>query len=76
MNEHEAWALGSHCDYRSDDTIVQHHGFRVPVEPGIRMRRMTVVSLGGKGRYRHVINDTGAATSGTDTIPSKVVQFS
>ncbi|MEV5431985.1 discoidin domain-containing protein [Streptomyces sp. NPDC052701] len=75
VNEHEAWALGSYCNYTSDDTIVQHHGFQVPVKPGIRMRHLMVISLGGKGQYRHVINDTGAGTSGTDTIPSKIVQF-
>ncbi|MFJ4467960.1 discoidin domain-containing protein [Streptomyces sp. NPDC089424] len=75
VNEHEAWALGSYCNYTSDDTIVQHHGFQVPVKPGIRMRHVMVISLGGKGQYRHVINDTGAGTSGTDTVPSKIVQF-
>ncbi|MEY9490681.1 hypothetical protein RKD26_006475 [Streptomyces calvus] len=75
VDEHEAWALGSYCNYTSDDTIVQHHGFQVPVKPGIRMRHLQVISLGGKGQYRHVINDTGAPTSGTDTVPSKVVRF-
>ncbi|MEV8388139.1 discoidin domain-containing protein, partial [Streptomyces chartreusis] len=75
VNDHEAWALGSYCNYTSDDTIVQHHGFQVPVKPGIKMRHLMVISLGGKGQYRHVINDTGAPTSGTDTVPSKVTQF-
>ncbi|MFJ8897530.1 discoidin domain-containing protein [Streptomyces sp. NPDC102359] len=75
VERHEAWALGSYCNYTADDTIVQHHGFQVPVKPGIRMRHLQVISLGGKGQYRHVVNDTGGPTSGTDTIPSKVVQF-
>ncbi|MEU3660216.1 discoidin domain-containing protein [Streptomyces sp. NPDC032940] len=75
VNEHEAVALGSYCNYTSDDTIVQHHGFQVPVKPGVRMRHLMVISLGGKGQYAHVINDTGAPTSGTDTVPSKVTQF-
>lgn len=34
-----------------------------------------VVSLGGQGQYAHVINDHGSPTSGTDTIPSKVVAY-
>ncbi|MFC8435529.1 hypothetical protein [Streptomyces sp. NPDC057253] len=34
-----------------------------------------VISLGGKGQYAYVVNDTGAPTSGTDTIPSKITQF-
>ncbi|MFD7439322.1 discoidin domain-containing protein [Streptomyces sp. NPDC059861] len=75
VNDHEAWALGSYCNYTSDDTIVQHHGFQVPVKPGVKMRHLMVISLGGKGQYRHVINDTGVGTSGTDTVPSKIVQF-
>ncbi|MFE2279844.1 discoidin domain-containing protein [Streptomyces sp. NPDC059454] len=75
VDEHEAWALGSHCTYTSDDTIVQHHGFQVPVKPGIRMRHLQVISLGGKGQYRHVIDDPGSPASGTDTVPSKATRF-
>ncbi|MFD8203285.1 discoidin domain-containing protein [Streptomyces sp. NPDC059701] len=75
VNQHDAVALGSYCNFTADDTIVQHHGFQVPVRPGIRMRHLMVISLGGKGQYAHVINDTGAPTSGTDTVPSKVTQF-
>ncbi|WP_217168107.1 discoidin domain-containing protein [Streptomyces sp. AC512_CC834] len=75
VNVHDAVALGSYCNFTADPTIVQHHGFQVPVKPGVRMRHLQVISLGGMGQYRHVINDTGAATSGTDTVPSKVVQF-
>ncbi|EHN78069.1 secreted protein [Streptomyces coelicoflavus ZG0656] len=75
VNEHDAVALGSYCNFTADPGIVQHHGFQVPVKPGVRMRNLQVISLGGMGQYRHVVNDTGAATSGTDTVPSKVVQF-
>jgi hypothetical protein len=75
VDEHEAWALGSYCDHTSDDTIVQHHGFQVPVDPGIRMRHMRVIPLGGKGQYRHAVNDTGSPAPGTDTVPSKVTRF-
>ncbi|NNN29355.1 discoidin domain-containing protein [Streptomyces sp. S3(2020)] len=72
---HEAWGLGSYCNYTSDPSIVQHHGFQVPVKAGVRMHNLQVISLGGKGQYAHVINDTGAPTSGTDTVPSKVTSF-
>ncbi|MDH6224145.1 MULTISPECIES: discoidin domain-containing protein [Streptomyces] len=75
VDTHEAWALGSYCNYTSDPSIVQHHGFQVPVKPGISMNHLQVISLGGMGQYRHVINDTGSATSGSDTVPSKVVRF-
>ncbi|MET7690370.1 discoidin domain-containing protein [Streptomyces sp. NPDC005483] len=73
--QHEAWGLGSYCNYTSDPSIVQHHGFQVPVRSGVRMHDLLVISLGGKGQYAHVVNDTGAPTSGTDTVPSKVTQF-
>ncbi|NKQ24840.1 discoidin domain-containing protein [Streptomyces galbus] len=75
VNTHEAWGLGSYCNYTSDPSIVQHHGFQVPVKSGIKMHDLLVISLGGKGQYAHVINDTGAPTSGTDTVPSKVTSF-
>jgi hypothetical protein len=48
----------------------------VPVgKTGIKLHSVQVISLGGKGQYAHVVNDTGAPTSGTDTIPSKITQF-
>jgi hypothetical protein len=75
VNVHEAWGLGSYCNYTSDPTIVQHHGFQVPVKTGIKLHDILVISLGGKGQYAHVVNDTGAPTSGTDTVPSKITQF-
>ncbi|MFJ4199537.1 discoidin domain-containing protein [Streptomyces sviceus] len=75
VTQHEAWGLGSYCNYTSDPSIVQHHGFQVPARSGIRMHDLLVISLGGKGQYAHVVNDTGAPTSGTDTVPSKVTQF-
>ncbi|MBE1875638.1 discoidin domain-containing protein [Myceligenerans pegani] len=75
VTSHEAWALGSYCNYTSDPTIVQDHGFQTPVHPDVRFHHVQVISLGGMGQYAHVINDTGAPTSGTDTIPSKVVEF-
>ncbi|MFG3102160.1 discoidin domain-containing protein [Streptomyces sp. NPDC048182] len=75
VNEHDAIGLGSYCNFTADPSIVQRHGFQVPVKAGVKMRHLMVISLGGKGQYAHVINDTGAPTSGTDTVPSKVVQF-
>ncbi|MFJ9733423.1 discoidin domain-containing protein [Streptomyces sp. NPDC101171] len=75
VTTHEAWGLGSYCNYTADPTIVQAHGFQVPVASGIKMHDLQVISLGGKGQYAHVVNNTGAPTSGTDTVPSKVVSF-
>ncbi|MFE6843935.1 discoidin domain-containing protein [Streptomyces sp. NPDC057686] len=75
VTAHEGWGLGSYCFYNVDPTIRQDHGFQAPVKPGVRFHDLLVVSLGGKGQYEHVINTTGAPTSGTSTTPSTVVSF-
>jgi hypothetical protein len=77
VNTHEAWGLGSYCNYNVDPSIRQHHGFKTPVKPGIKFHSLLVVSLGGMGHYNHVINDTGASTvpAGTSTVPSTLVSF-
>ncbi|MFF3427777.1 discoidin domain-containing protein [Streptomyces sp. NPDC002602] len=75
VNTHEGWGLGSYCYYNVDPTIRQDHGFQAPVKPGVRFHDLLVVSLGGNGQYEHVINNTGAPTSGTSTTPSTVVSF-
>ncbi|MFC8221033.1 coagulation factor 5/8 type domain-containing protein [Streptomyces sp. NPDC057362] len=75
VTEHEGWGMGSYCYYNVNPSIVQHHGFAAPNRSGVRFHGLLVVSLGGQGQYECVINDTGAPTSGTDTVPSKVVQY-
>ncbi|MER6345832.1 discoidin domain-containing protein [Streptomyces sp. NPDC001595] len=77
VDTHEAWGLGSYCNYNVDPSIRQDHGFKTPVKPGVKFHSLLVVSLGGMGHYNHVINDTGASTvpAGTSTVPSTVVSF-
>ncbi|MEU4087398.1 coagulation factor 5/8 type domain-containing protein [Streptomyces aureus] len=75
VTTHEGWGLGSYCYYNVDPTIVQHHGFAAPNRPGVKFHDLLVVSLGGNGQYEHVVNDTGAPTSGTSTVPSTVVSY-
>ncbi|MFJ6795194.1 discoidin domain-containing protein [Streptomyces sp. NPDC091268] len=75
VTTHEGWGLGSYCYYNVDPTIRQDHGFEVPVKPGVKFHDLLVVSLGGNGQYEHVVNSTGAPTSGTSTVPSNVVSF-
>ncbi|CAM5239047.1 hypothetical protein GCM10010329_45600 [Streptomyces spiroverticillatus] len=72
---HEGWGLGSYCYYNVDPTIRQDHGFKVPVKPGVKFHSLLTVSLGGNGQFNHVVNDTGAPTSGTSTVPSTVTSF-
>ncbi|MFJ7409650.1 coagulation factor 5/8 type domain-containing protein [Streptomyces sp. NPDC098077] len=75
VDQHEGWGMGSYCYYNVDPTIIQEHGFKAPVKPGVKFHNLLVVSLGGNGQYQHVINDVGSPTSGPDTIPSQVVNF-
>ncbi|MDT6970743.1 coagulation factor 5/8 type domain-containing protein [Streptomyces thermocarboxydus] len=75
VTTHEGWGMGSYCYYNVDPTIVQHHGFAAPERPGVRFHHIMVISLSGNGQYECVINDTGAPTSGTNTVPSVVVSY-
>ncbi|MGC0373565.1 hypothetical protein RKD28_001081 [Streptomyces sp. SAI-229] len=75
VTTHEGWGMGSYCYYNVNPGIVQHHGFAAPNRPGVRFHGLLVVSLSGNGQYECVINDTGAPTSGTNTVPSTVVSY-
>ncbi|MGW7042011.1 coagulation factor 5/8 type domain-containing protein [Streptomyces avermitilis] len=75
VTTHEGWGLGSYCYYNVNPAIVQHHGFSAPNTPGVKFHDLLVVSLGGQGQYERVINETGAPTSGTSTVPSTVVSY-
>ncbi|MFF1600044.1 coagulation factor 5/8 type domain-containing protein [Streptomyces mirabilis] len=75
VTTHEGWGLGSYCYYNVDPAIVQHNGFAAPNTPGVKFHDLLVVSLGGQGQYEHVVNETGAPTSGTSTVPSTVVSY-
>ncbi|MGW5211131.1 coagulation factor 5/8 type domain-containing protein [Streptomyces sp. NPDC004051] len=75
VTTHEGWGMGSYCYYNVNPSIVQHHGFAAPNRPGVRFHHLLVVSLSGHGQYECVINDTGSPTSGTETVPSKVVSY-
>ncbi|WP_030251397.1 hypothetical protein, partial [Streptomyces violens] len=75
VTTHEGWGLGSYCYYNVDPTIRQDHGFAAPRTPGVKFHDLLVVSLSGHGQFEHVINDTGTATSGTDTVPSTVLSY-
>ncbi|MFE0641652.1 discoidin domain-containing protein [Streptomyces sp. NPDC058877] len=75
VTTHEGWGLGSYCYYNVDPTIRQDHGFRAPVRPGVKFHSLLTVSLGGNGQFEHVINDVGAPTQGTETVPSTVVSY-
>ncbi|MDQ6634838.1 MAG: coagulation factor 5/8 type domain-containing protein [Gemmatimonadota bacterium] len=73
VTRHEAWGLGSYCFFNRNPTVVADRAFEVPVAPGVRLRNMVTVSLGGgKGTIAHVINETGGAAKAGATVQKLV----
>ncbi len=75
VTTHEGWGLGSYCNYTVGPVDRPGPRLRGADKPGVKFHDLLVVSLGGKGQYAHVINDTGAPTSGTSTVPSTVASY-
>ena len=75
VTSHEAWGMGSYCNFTADPTIAAARGFEAPVHPNVRFHSLLTVSLGGVGIITNVINTTGAPAQGTATIPSTVVSY-
>jgi hypothetical protein len=75
VTSHEAWGLGSYCNFDVDPSIVAERGFEAPNNAGVRFHDLLTVSLGGKGVINHVINSTGGAAQGTNTVPVNVVSY-
>jgi hypothetical protein len=75
VTSHEAWGVGSYCNFTADPSIALYHSFEVPNNPNVKFHSLLTVSLGGKGIITHVINDTGAAAQGTNTVPVNVVSY-
>ncbi|WP_374945875.1 discoidin domain-containing protein [Agreia sp.] len=70
VTQHQAWGLGAYSFNEADPSIVTESGFEAPDVPGVQLRNLLTVSLGGNGIITHVINELGEEASGTDTIPS------
>jgi hypothetical protein len=75
VTSHEAWGVGSYCNFTADPSIVAEHGFETPNRAGVRFHDLLTVSLGGMGTIAHVVNDVGAAATGTATVPVNVVSY-
>jgi hypothetical protein len=75
VKNHEAWGLGSYCNFTADETIHAEHAFEVPVTDNVKLYDLLTVSLGGKGTIDHVVNGIGSAAQGADTVPVNVVNF-
>ncbi|MEU7887880.1 discoidin domain-containing protein [Microbispora bryophytorum] len=75
VTSHEAWGMGSYCNFSTDPSIVAERGFEAPNRSGVKFHDLLTVSLGGVGTIAHVINDTGGAAQGTATVPVNVVSY-
>ncbi len=75
VDTHEAWGVGSYCYFNVNPSVVAARGFEVPNKSGVRLHDLLTVSLGGNGTITNVINTTGAAASGTATIPSYLAGY-
>jgi hypothetical protein len=73
VTSHQAWGLGSYCFFNRNPAVVADHAFEAPVAPGVRLRNMVTVSLGGgRGAISHVINETGGAAQAGVTVQKLV----
>ncbi|MBE3010708.1 discoidin domain-containing protein [Microbispora sp. NEAU-D428] len=75
VTSHEAWGMGSYCNFSTDPSIVAERGFEAPNRSGVKFHDLLTVSLGGVGTIAHVINDTGGPAQGTATVPVNVVSY-
>ena len=72
---HEAWGVGSYCNFTSDPTIAADRAFEVPDKPGVKFHNLVTVSLGGKGIITNVINTTGDSAHGPATRPNYLTDY-
>ncbi len=78
VRTHEAWGLGSYCFFNINGVntnLNAARGFEVPDTPGVRLRSVLTVSLGGNGTISNVVNNTGATAQGVATIPSNLLAY-
>jgi len=75
VTNHQAWAMGSYCYFNINPAVHSNNGFEIPTNGGVQLHNIFTVSLGGIGTIDHVVNNTGAATGGVETIPVNIVNF-
>ena len=75
VTTHEIWGGGVYCYFNVNPSIHAARGFEVPVTPGVRLRHVLTVSLGGVGVIDNVVNNTGGPAQGAATVPVNVISF-
>lgn len=75
VKAHQAWGLGAYCFFNVNPAIRAARAFEVPTTPGVQLRDLLTVSLGGVGTIDRVVNDTGAAVNASNNGPSNVLSY-
>ncbi len=66
VETHEAWGIGVYCVLRNK-SVVAENGIEAPNKPGIKMRNLLTINLGGN--INHVISGVG------NEAPSKIIKY-
>jgi hypothetical protein len=74
VTSHEARALGIYSVFIYPDVVLTR-AIETPRSQGIRFHDMITVALGDHGGIRHVIDDTGEATSIHPRVTPKATDF-
>jgi hypothetical protein len=59
VTSHEAWGLGSYCNFTANRGLAATRSFEVPDNSGVRFHGLVTVSLGGVGTINRIINNAG-----------------
>ena len=75
VTTHEAWGVGSYCNFTSDPTVAAAHAFEVPQTAGVKLHDLLTVSLGGEGSITNIINTSGPTAQGSATVPVDLLSY-
>lgn len=75
VTSHEAWGLGVYCVYTIDMSIKLHTAIEAPVNAGVKLHHMIIVSLGYQGEITHVINELGGPVGVAPNMTAKWDEF-
>ena len=74
VTSHEAWGLGVYSVFEHPGVALTR-AIETPKSPEVRFHDMITVALGDHGEIRHVIDDTGKATTMHPRVTPKVTRF-
>ncbi len=76
VHAHEAWGLGSYCNFTVNASPAIHatRAFEVPVTPGVKLHDLVTVFLSGFGAIDNVVNNAGGST-GAPGQPTTLTQY-